>query len=82
MSKIWGVRGVDPSRRKAVAEAAKQAEVTIGEWLNAAIDRQLSVPSPPSRYEEILKKLEDHEERISNLQKAVVYGFRGTKKIK
>jgi hypothetical protein len=50
MSKIWGIRGVDPSRRKAVAEAARQAEVTIGEWLSAAIDRHLSLPSVPSRY--------------------------------
>jgi hypothetical protein len=82
MSTIWGIRGVDLTRRKAVIEAARHANMTVGEWISAAIDRQLARPSPSDQLIEVLQKLEDHDKRLSYIEKGILYGFKGAKNIK
>ncbi|MGI6245508.1 MAG: hypothetical protein ACOYJQ_07050 [Pseudochelatococcus sp.] len=44
-SASWSVKGISPSMREAVKEAARRADMTVGEWLSLAIAHQAESPA-------------------------------------
>jgi len=79
----WSVKGVEPELREIAKTAARRSGMTLGEWLNSAINEQADGPAPagdaaPARsprsslisthpIERAATKLEDIAEQLSRL---------------
>lgn len=66
----WTVRGVPLATQRAVAEAARRAGLTVGQWVVLALESALDSPTTPHDAGDLASQVRELAERVARLEAA------------